>query len=83
MEKFKKSDEYSDNLCDYYMDDFDLFRKYMAKHHLDLDFSTFDMEVVEKEILVNCPSASDVDGGLEGIVVTTEALVDPSPSNLP
>ena len=87
MEKFKNSDEYSDKLCDYYIDGFELFRKYMAKHHPDLDFSTLDMEVVEKEILANRPSTSvaagHIDDGAEGAVVTVEARVDPSPSNLP
>ena len=36
MEKFKASNEFSDKLCDYY-DEF--FRKYLAKHHLEMDFS--------------------------------------------
>ena len=87
MEKFKNSDEYSDKLCDYYIDGFELFRKYMAKHHPDLDFSTLDMEVVEQEILMNRPltsvAADHVNDGTEGTVVTIEAPVDPSPSNLP
>ena len=42
MEKFKNSDEYLDKLCNYCMEGFDLFRKYMAKHHPDLDFSTLE-----------------------------------------
>ena len=32
VEKFKKSNEYSDKLCDYYVEGFGLFCKYMAKH---------------------------------------------------
>nr|POE80502.1 hypothetical protein CFP56_04860 [Quercus suber] len=69
------------------MDGFELFRKYMAKHHPDLDFSTLDMEVVKKEILADHPStgvvAGHVDDGVEGTIVTAKAPVDPSPSNLP
>ena len=38
VEKFKKSDAYFDKLCDYYVEGFKLFRKYMAKHHPGLDF---------------------------------------------
>ena len=87
MEKFKNSDQYSDNLCGYYVDGFKHFCKYMAKHHLNLDFSTLDMEVVEKVILADCPStgmaAGHVDDKVEGTVVIAEAPIDPSPSNLP
>ena len=54
-EKFKASDEFSDKLCDYYVDGFELFRKYLAKHHLGIDFSQLDMEEVEKEVLEDHP----------------------------
>ena len=46
MEKFKVSDEYSDKLCNYYVEGFELFRKYLAKHHPSLDFSKLDIEAV-------------------------------------
>lgn len=46
MEKFKVFDEYSDKLCNYYVEGFELFRKYLAKHHPSLDFSKLDMEAV-------------------------------------
>ena len=86
MEKFKNSNEYSNKLCDYYVDGFELFCKYMAKHHPDLDFSTLDMEMVEKEILADCLStdglASNVDDRMEDdTVVIAKAPVNPSPSN--
>lgn len=48
VEKFKVSDEYSDKLYNYYVEGFYLFRKYLAKHHPELDFSKLDMEEVEK-----------------------------------
>ena len=37
VERFKVSYKYSDKLCDYYVEG--LFRKYLAKHHPNLDFS--------------------------------------------
>lgn len=43
VEKFKASYEFSDKLCDYYVDGFDLFHEYLAKHHAELDFSQLDM----------------------------------------
>ena len=39
VEKFKALDEFLDKLYDYYVDGFDLFCKYLAKHHHELDFS--------------------------------------------
>jgi len=36
---FKDSDKYSDELCGYYVEGFDLLRKWMAKHYPDLDLS--------------------------------------------
>nr|POF22558.1 hypothetical protein CFP56_40555 [Quercus suber] len=56
VEKFKALDEFLDKFCDYYVDDFELFHKYLAKHHLEMDFSKLDMEEVEKEILVDHPT---------------------------
>lgn len=37
VEKFKASEEFSDKLCDYYVEGFELFRKYLAKHHPKLE----------------------------------------------
>ena len=36
---FKDFNEYSDELCKYYMEGFDLLVKWMAKHHPSLDLS--------------------------------------------
>ena len=33
VREFKESDLYSDNLCEYYVEGFELFRRWMAKHH--------------------------------------------------
>nr|POE88942.1 hypothetical protein CFP56_68459 [Quercus suber] len=37
IQDFKDSDKYSDELCKYYVEGFDLLMKWMAKHHLGLD----------------------------------------------
>ena len=54
--EFKDFDWYFDELCGYYMEGFDLLRKWMAKHHPDLDLSSLVMDVVEKELLAYRPS---------------------------
>nr|POE50008.1 hypothetical protein CFP56_33350 [Quercus suber] len=82
VEKFKASDEYSDKLYDYYVEGFDLFCQYLAKHHPELDFSQLDMEEVEKEILANRPTKATA----ENDVVTDVAEnvpTNPSSSSLP
>ena len=82
VEKFKASDEFSDKLCDYYVDGFNLFRKYLAKHHPELDFSQLDMEEVEKKILASRPSEAAEEN--EVMPGSTEGIpIDPSPSSLP
>ena len=71
------------------------FRKYLAKHHPELDFTQLDMEEVEKEMLEDCPfeAAAKAKGmpGLAGSIPTDEVVpsvtksipTNPSPSNLP
>ena len=53
MKDFKDSDEYSNKLYGYYVEGFDLLRKWMVKHHPDLDLSGLVMDEVEKELLAN------------------------------
>nr|POF14746.1 hypothetical protein CFP56_47354 [Quercus suber] len=54
----------------------------MAKHHLCLDFSNLDMEVVEKKILEDHQTAEGIGKG--GKVASVDrATVDPSSSNAP
>ena len=83
VEKFKISDEYSDKFCNYYMEGFELFRKYLAKHHPNLDFSKLDMETIENEILVDRQSIEGVGEGGETVAINNVASVDLSSSNLP
>jgi len=83
VEKFKVFDEYLDKLCDYYIEGFELFRKYLGKHHTKLDFSNLDMEAVENEVLADQQSAEGVGEGGEVIAISEVVNVDPSSSVLP
>ena len=84
---FKDSDEYSDELCKYYMEDFDLLVKWMAKHHPSLDLSGLAVDDVEKELMLDHPSkaiaenatkeATNVVEGMKEAIVITPA--DPFP----
>ena len=83
MKDFKDSDVYSDELCGYYVEGFDLLRKWMAKHHPNLDLSGLVMDEVKKKLLANCPSkfitknvtekAIDVVKVMEEATITTPA----------
>ena len=55
MQEFKDFDVYSDELCGYYVEGFDLLRKWMAKHHPNLDLFGLVMDDVVKELKSNCP----------------------------
>lgn len=83
VEKFKVSNEYSDKLCNYYVEGFEIFKKYLAKHHLELDFSNLDMEAVEKEVLVDRQFVEGVGEDGEVIAISEAVNVDPSSSVLP
>ena len=83
VEKFKVSDEYSGKLCDYYVEGFELFRKFLAKHHPSLDLSKLDIKAVEKEVLEDCQSIEGVGEGGKAIAIDEATNVDPSSSALP
>nr|POE67365.1 hypothetical protein CFP56_60028 [Quercus suber] len=85
VEEFKDSDEYSDELCGYYVEGFDLLRKWMAKHHPDLDLSGLVMDEVEKELLADCPSkvmAENVTDGVTDAVEVMEETTTTAPTDL-
>nr|POF19811.1 hypothetical protein CFP56_24807 [Quercus suber] len=67
VKDFKDSDEYFDELCMYYVEGFDLLRKWMAKHHHELDLSGLVMDDVEKELLADRPSEATT----ENVMVET------------
>nr|POE92213.1 hypothetical protein CFP56_27608 [Quercus suber] len=74
VEEFKDFDEYSDELCGYYMEGFDLLRKWMAKHHLDLDLFGLVMDEVEKELLADCPSKVMAENVTDGVTDAAEVM---------
>lgn len=51
VEKFKISTSTRKSYVTTIMEGFELFRKYLAKHHPELDFANFDMEAIKKEVL--------------------------------
>lgn len=87
-QEFKDFDSYLDELCHYYVEGFELFRKWMAKHHSNLDLSGLVMGEVEKELLADCPSEATVENVMEEattiVEVTEEAMTitpaDPAPN---
>ena len=88
VQEFKDSDEYFDELCGYYVEGFDLLRKWMAKHHLDLDLSGLVIGDVEKELLFDRPSEAIAENVMEEAItiamVTEKATLitptDPTPN---
>ena len=83
MEKFKIFYEYSDKLCDYYVEGFELFQNYLAKHHPSLDFPKLDIKAVKNEMLAYHQSTEGVGDGGEVAVVDEAVSVDLSSSALP
>jgi len=51
---------------------FDLLKKWMAKHHPDLDHSSLVMDDVEKELLIDRPS----DATAEKVTEETKTVAD-------
>ena len=90
VQEFKDSDSdsHSDELCEYYAEGFELFRKCMAKHQSNLDLSSLIIGEVEKELLADRPSEATVENVMEEAMtiaeVTEEAMIitpaDPAPN---
>ena len=85
VQDFKDSDKYSNELCKYYMEGFDLLVKWMAKHHPDLDLSGLAVDDVEKELLSakvtaknETEEATDIAKGMKEATVI--APTDPVPN---
>ena len=72
VQEFKDSNTYSNELCEYYVEGFELFRKWMAKHHPGLDLSSLVMGVVEKELLSNRPFKATVENVVEEATTVAE-----------
>ena len=74
MQEFKESDSYSNNLCEYYVEGFKHFRKWMMKHHPDLDHFGLVMGEVEKELLANHPSKVTAENVMEEATTITDVM---------
>nr|POE84844.1 hypothetical protein CFP56_74197 [Quercus suber] len=68
VQDFKDSDRYSDELCKYYIESFDLLVKWMAKHHPGLDLSGLAVDDVEQEFMSDQPFKATTEN------VTEEAI---------
>ena len=81
VQDFRDSDEYSDNLCKYYVEGFDLLVKWMAKHHPGLDLSGLAVDGVKKELMSDRPFEAIVENVMEEATdaaeVMKEAPTDP------
>ena len=81
VKEFKDFDKYSDELCGYYVEGFDLLRKWMAKHHPDLDLFGLVMDEVKKELLADHPSEATAENVTEEatdvVEVMEEAAITP------
>lgn len=72
VQEFKDSDAYSDELCEYYVEGFELFRKWMTKHHPNLDLSSLVMGDVEKKLFFDRPSESTSENVMEEATIVAE-----------
>ena len=74
VKEFKDSNKYSDELCRYHMEGFDILKKWMAKHHLDLDLSGLVMDDVENEHISNRPFEATVENVTEEATNIAEVM---------
>ena len=82
VQEFNDSDAYSDELCEYYVEGFKLFRKWMAKHHPDLDLSGLVMGDVEKELLSDCPFEATAKNVMVEATTVAEVIEEATPITL-
>ncbi|KAL0016604.1 hypothetical protein SO802_003673 [Lithocarpus litseifolius] len=75
VQEFKNSDE----LCGYYMERFDLLRKWMTKHHPNLDLSGLVIGDVEKELLSDRPSKATAKNVMEEATTIAEVIEEATP----
>ena len=79
MQEFKDSNEYSNELCGYYVESFNLLRKWMTKHHPDLDLSSLVIGDVEKELLSDRPFEATAENIMEEATTITEVTEEAAP----
>ena len=69
-----KIDKYSDELCKYYVEGFDLLVKWMAKHWPSLDLSDLAVDDIEKEFMSDRPSKATMEKVMEGAIDVAEIM---------
>ena len=74
IQDFKDSDKYSDELCKYYVEGFDLLVKWMAKHHPSLDLSGLAVDDVVKELMSDHPSEATMEDVMEEATNVAEGM---------
>ncbi|KAL0009258.1 hypothetical protein SO802_010760 [Lithocarpus litseifolius] len=74
VKDFKDSDKYSDELCKYYVEGFDLLMKWIAKHHLGLELLALVVDDVEKELMSNRPSEATIENVTEEAIDVAEVM---------
>ena len=82
VQEFRDSDEYSDELCGYYMEGFDLLRKWMAKHHPNLDLFGHIIGDIEKELMSDHPFEATVENVMEEVTTVVEVIEEAAPITL-
>ena len=82
VQEFRDSDEYSDELCGYYMEGFDLLRKWMAKHHPNLDLFGHIIGDIEKELMSDRPFEATVENVMEEVTTVVEVIEEAAPITL-
>ena len=75
MQEFKDYDEYSNKLCGYYVEGFDLLRKWMAKHHPDLDLFGLIIGDVKKELMSGRPFKATAENVMEEATTVAKVIL--------
>ena len=83
IQDFKDFDEYSSDLCKYYVEGFDLLVKWVAKHHPGLDLSGLAVNDVKKELMSNCPFKVTAENVTEEAIDSTEVMKEAPAEPIP
>ena len=80
VQDFKDSNEYSEDLCKYCVEGFDLLVKWMAKYHPSLDLSSLAVDDVKKELMSDRPFEATAENVTEEATNATEVMKE-APTN--
>ena len=79
VQEFKDSNKYLDELCGYYGEGFDLLRKWMTKHHPELDLSGLVIGDVKMELMFDHPSKATAENVMEEAIIVAEVTEEAMP----